>query len=70
MPDWIPYSPWALLLKASWQGAVIIVLVLAALYVLGRRLTPRWRCALWLLVVLRLAMPWTVPSALSPELLT
>ena len=65
MPDWIPYSPWALLLKASWQGAVIIVLVLAALYVLGRRLTPRWRCALWLLVVLRLAMPWTVPSALS-----
>jgi hypothetical protein len=26
-----------LLLKASWQGAVIIVLVLAAQYALGRR---------------------------------
>jgi beta-lactamase regulating signal transducer with metallopeptidase domain len=65
MPNFIEYRPWPLLLKASWQGAVLIVLVLAARSALGRRLSPRWRCGLWLLVVLRLALPWTIPSAVS-----
>jgi beta-lactamase regulating signal transducer with metallopeptidase domain len=53
------------LLKASWQAAVLILLVLAAQWIFGRRLSPRWRYGLWLLVVARLALPWTVPSSVS-----
>ena len=52
-------------MKASWQAAVLIVLVLAAQWALGRRLSPRWRYGLWLLVVARLALPWTIPSPVS-----
>jgi beta-lactamase regulating signal transducer with metallopeptidase domain len=54
-----------LLLKASWQGAVIILLALAARYVLGRGWNPRWRQALWWLALARLALPVTVPSPVS-----
>jgi beta-lactamase regulating signal transducer with metallopeptidase domain len=53
------------LLKASWQAAVLILLVLAVQWVFGRRLSPRWRYGLWLLVVARLALPWTMPSSVS-----
>jgi beta-lactamase regulating signal transducer with metallopeptidase domain len=54
-----------LLLKASWQAALVILLVLAARYALGRRWNPRWRHALWWLVVARLALPFTIPSRVS-----
>jgi beta-lactamase regulating signal transducer with metallopeptidase domain len=53
------------LLKMSGQASILIVLVLAAQWLCGRRLQPRWRCALWLLVLLRLALPWTFPSPAS-----
>ncbi len=53
------------LLKASWQAAVLIVLVLAVQWAFGRRLSPRWRYGLWLLVAARLALPWTIPSPVS-----
>src|SRR5215468_2042772 len=53
------------LLKTSAQASILIVLVLAAQWACGRRLQPRWRCALWLLVLLRLALPWTIPSPAS-----
>ena len=53
------------LLKASAQAAVLIVLVLAVQRAFARQLKPRWRYALWLLVVVRLALPWTMSSALS-----
>src|ERR1035438_8011495 len=53
------------LLKASWQAAVLILLVLTVQWAFGRRLSPRWRYGLWLLVVVRLAAPWTMPSAVS-----
>jgi bla regulator protein BlaR1 len=53
------------LLKMSGQASILIVLVLAAQWFCGRRLQPRWRCALWLLVLLRLALPWTIPSPAS-----
>jgi beta-lactamase regulating signal transducer with metallopeptidase domain len=55
----------ALLLKASWQGGVLILLVLAVQWVFRGRLNPRWRYGLWLLVMIRLALPWTVPSRAS-----
>jgi beta-lactamase regulating signal transducer with metallopeptidase domain len=54
-----------MVLKASWQAGVIILLVLAAQYFLGRGWHPRWRHALWWLVVLRLALPVTIPSRVS-----
>jgi beta-lactamase regulating signal transducer with metallopeptidase domain len=53
------------LLRMSGQASILIVLVLAAQWLCGRRLQPRWRCALWLLVLLRLALPWTIPSPAS-----
>ena len=53
------------LLKVSGQASILIVLVLAAQWLCGRRLQPRWRCTLWLLVLLRLALPWTLPSPAS-----
>lgn len=64
MLDYI-VSHFPALLKASWQGGVLILLILAAQRLLGSRLSPRWRYGLWLLVVIRLALPWTVPSAVS-----
>jgi beta-lactamase regulating signal transducer with metallopeptidase domain len=53
------------LLTVSGQASILIVLVLAAQWLCGRRLQPRWRYALWLLVLLRLALPWTIPSPVS-----
>jgi beta-lactamase regulating signal transducer with metallopeptidase domain len=53
------------LLKMSGQASILILLVLAVQWLCGRRLQPRWRCALWLLVLLRLALPWTIPSPAS-----
>ena len=65
MREFFEFRFWPLLLKTSWQAAVLIVLMLIVRRALGRRLGPRWRYGLWLLVVLRLALPWTVPSTVS-----
>jgi len=53
------------LFRASWQAAVLILLVLAVQRAFGRRLKPRWRYLLWLLVMIRLALPWTIPTSVS-----
>jgi beta-lactamase regulating signal transducer with metallopeptidase domain len=53
------------LLSASWQASVLALLVLAVQAVLRGRLNPRWRYALWLLVLLRLIVPALPESALS-----
>src|SRR6266478_143388 len=65
MQDVLGDSHLSPLLKASWQAAVLILLVLGLQRVFGRRLSPGWRYGLWLLVVIRLALPWTVPSPIS-----
>ena len=65
MQEFLTNYPLPSLLKASWQAAVLILLVLAAQWAFGRRLSPRWRYGLWLLVVARLALPWTIPSPIS-----
>jgi bla regulator protein BlaR1 len=49
----------------SGEASILIVLVLAAQWICGPRLKPRWRCALWMLVLLRLALPWSIPSPAS-----
>ena len=53
------------LLAASWQASVLAVFVLLIQRLLGSRLNPRWRYALWLLVLLRLVLPVLPESALS-----
>jgi beta-lactamase regulating signal transducer with metallopeptidase domain len=53
------------LLKMSFEASILILLVLVAQWVCGRRLKPRWRYVLWLLVLLRLALPWTISSPTS-----
>lgn len=45
------------LLEASWQGSLIILLLLAARPLLGARIPARWRHALWLLALIRLLVP-------------
>src|SRR5579871_4446820 len=51
--------------RASWEGSVLVVLVLLVQGLLRRQLTPHWRHALWVLVVLRLALPCSVRSPIS-----
>ena len=43
--------------KTSWQVGALVVFVLAVQGMFGRWLTPRWRYALWLLVIARLFLP-------------
>ena len=55
---WQHTGPWMLwLVKSSLQAAGLVVLVLAVHWLLRRRLTARWRYALWLLVLVRLVLP-------------
>jgi beta-lactamase regulating signal transducer with metallopeptidase domain len=53
------------LLKVSCQATALILLVLAAQWAFRRRLSPRWRYSLWLLVIIRLALPGGISSPLS-----
>jgi bla regulator protein blaR1 len=53
------------LLSASWQASALALFVLVIQRVLSSRLNPRWRYALWLLVLLRLVLPVQPESALS-----
>lgn len=46
-----------LLGRASAEAAVVAVAVLLAQWLFGKKLGPRWRCALWLLLMARLAAP-------------
>lgn len=50
---------------ASAQASVLALAIWLACALLGRHLAPRWRCALWWLVVLRLAWPFSLPSPVS-----
>jgi beta-lactamase regulating signal transducer with metallopeptidase domain len=55
----------AWLLRSSWQAAILTVLVLLAQFCLGKRLDGRWRHLLWLLVLARLAIPFSPSSPAS-----
>ncbi len=58
-------NTWAVLLEKifltiweiSWQASLIVLAVLAVQSTLGRWLNPRWKSALWLLVLIRLLLP-------------
>ncbi len=53
------------LLGASFQAVILVLLILVLQAVLRRRLEARWHCALWLILAVRLALPWAPPSRLS-----
>jgi beta-lactamase regulating signal transducer with metallopeptidase domain len=53
------------LLNHSWQAGILVPLVLLAQWIFRRRLTNRWRFALWWIVLLRLLLPFGPESALS-----
>ena len=55
----------ALLWRASWQASVLVLTVVLLQILLAKRLTPQWRHALWLLVVVRLLLPVTPSSPWS-----
>lgn len=58
-------GPYAGLLRISLQAAVVAGLIVIAHRLAGRRLTPRWRYALWWVFVARLMLPWTPESGWS-----
>jgi beta-lactamase regulating signal transducer with metallopeptidase domain/peroxiredoxin/protocatechuate 3,4-dioxygenase beta subunit len=51
--------------RVSAQSGVLVLAVLLTQWLFRNRLAPRWRCALWLLVILRLSLPFSFSSALS-----
>src|SRR4030042_5275942 len=53
------------LLWASLQGTVLIVLIVLVQKILRRRLPVRWHYILWLLLLIRLAVPWLPESRIS-----
>jgi len=53
------------LLWASLQGTVLIVLIVLAQKILRRRLPVHWHYLLWLLLLIRLAIPWLPESKMS-----
>jgi beta-lactamase regulating signal transducer with metallopeptidase domain/cytochrome oxidase Cu insertion factor (SCO1/SenC/PrrC family) len=55
----------AMLGRNSVEAGVLVLVVLLAQWVLGKRLGPRWRSALWLLVMLRLLLPVSIHSVFS-----
>ena len=58
LPDWV--------LRTTVEASLLALLVLAAQWVLGRRISARWRYNLWLLVVARLLLPGLPESRYSP----
>ena len=55
----------SMLLDASWQAALLAVVVASVCRIAGTRLAPGWRFALWSLVIVRLACPVLPTSTYS-----
>ena len=53
------------LVRTSWQASVLICLILLVQKVMGRWIGVRGRHCLWLLLLIRLALPWAPSSGLS-----
>jgi Tol biopolymer transport system component/beta-lactamase regulating signal transducer with metallopeptidase domain len=58
-----PFFQW--LLKTSLQGSLLICLILLVKTVLRGKLPIRWHYYLWLLLLVRLALPWAPQSRFS-----
>ncbi|MEN9732047.1 MAG: Regulatory protein BlaR1 [Verrucomicrobiota bacterium] len=53
------------LVRSSWHEAVLAGLLGLVVWLMGDHLDARWRCRLWMLVLLRLAWPFFLPSPVS-----
>ena len=51
--------------RTSMQVSLLIAAILVVRLILGRHLTARWHCALWLLVCVKILLPWAPHSELS-----
>ncbi len=58
-----PFFGW--LLQTTLIASVVICLILAAQKTLGGKLGPRWCHALWLVLVIRMVLPWAPSSRIS-----
>ncbi|MFC1766201.1 M56 family metallopeptidase [Planctomycetota bacterium] len=58
-----PFLTW--LLRGTLQATILICLILFIQAVLGRRLGIRWRYCLWLVLLVRMALPWAPQSRIS-----
>ena len=59
----LPFFQW--LIKTSLQGSLLIGLIFLVRLLLRDRLSVRWYSYLWLLLLLRLALPWVPNSRIS-----
>lgn len=58
-----PFFDW--LLRTTWQAGMLVGLILLLQWIAGRRLGVRGRYCLWLVVLVRLALPWAPHSPVS-----
>lgn len=58
-----PFFDW--LLQTTLSASVVICLILVAQRVLSGKLGPRWRHALWLVLLIRLVLPGIFPSQIN-----
>ena len=58
-----PFFEW--LLKTSFQASLLIGLILLLQILLRSRLSVRWRYSLWLVLLIRLSLPWAAQSSVS-----
>ena len=58
-----PFFQW--LVKASFQASILVCLILLIRFVLRERLPIRWHYYLWLILLVRLLLPWSPQSRLS-----
>ncbi len=49
----------------TFQAVILVLLILVLQTVLRRRMEARWHCALWLILAVRLALPWAPASRFS-----
>ncbi len=53
------------LLENSWQAAILAILIFTVQFIFRRWLTPFWRHALWLLLIVKLLIPFNLESNFS-----
>ncbi|MHC4518038.1 MAG: M56 family metallopeptidase, partial [Planctomycetota bacterium] len=58
-----PFFAW--LLRATLQGSLVVCLILLIKLILRNRLPAKWHYCLWLVLLVRLSLPWAPQSRLS-----
>jgi bla regulator protein blaR1 len=54
-----------ILAQNSMEGGIVVLVVFLAQWVFRKHLPPRWQCALWMLLVVRLLLPCSATSPVS-----